>query len=98
MFHKGTEHMAEPTYQADSPRWPIVRGQLNEAIPAAKRVFAAWGKLAHAARRTMIPAIANALAGRLEEFARLWTLGDRVRMWATVERERSGCLRRLAGL
>jgi acyl-CoA reductase-like NAD-dependent aldehyde dehydrogenase len=47
--------------------------QLNEAVAAAKRAFPAWAKTTFAARRTMIHAIADALAGRLEEFAHLLT-------------------------
>jgi acyl-CoA reductase-like NAD-dependent aldehyde dehydrogenase len=47
--------------------------QLNEAVAAAKRAFPAWAKLTYAARRTMIHAIADALAARTEEFAHLLT-------------------------
>jgi len=47
--------------------------QLNDAVAAAKRAFPAWAKLTYAARRTMIHAIADALAARLEEFASLLT-------------------------
>jgi acyl-CoA reductase-like NAD-dependent aldehyde dehydrogenase len=47
--------------------------QLNDAIAAAKRAFPAWAKTSYVARRAMIHAIADALAARLEEFARLLT-------------------------
>jgi len=47
--------------------------QLNDAIAAAKRAFPAWAKTSHAAKRTMIHAISDALAARLEEFAQLLT-------------------------
>jgi acyl-CoA reductase-like NAD-dependent aldehyde dehydrogenase len=47
--------------------------QLNDAVAAAKRAFPAWAKLTYGARRTMIHAIADALAARLEEFAHLLT-------------------------
>jgi acyl-CoA reductase-like NAD-dependent aldehyde dehydrogenase len=47
--------------------------QLDEAVAAAKRAFPAWAKTSHVAKRAMIHAIADALAARLEEFARLLT-------------------------
>ena len=56
---------------ADCPRADAE--QLNDAVAAAKRAFPAWAKLTYAARRTMIHAIADALAARLEEFAHLLT-------------------------
>ena len=56
---------------ADCPR--AAAEQLNDAVAAAKRAFPAWANLTYAARRTMIHAIADALAARLEEFAHLLT-------------------------
>ncbi len=56
---------------ADCPRADAQ--QLNDAVAAAKRAFPAWAKLTYAVRRTMIHAIADALAARLEEFAHLLT-------------------------
>jgi acyl-CoA reductase-like NAD-dependent aldehyde dehydrogenase len=56
---------------ADCPRADAE--QLNDAVAAAKRAFPAWAKLTYAARRAMLHAIADALAARLEEFARLLT-------------------------
>jgi acyl-CoA reductase-like NAD-dependent aldehyde dehydrogenase len=56
---------------ADCPRADAE--QLNDAVAAAKRAFPAWANLTYAARRTMIHAIADALAARLEEFAHLLT-------------------------
>jgi acyl-CoA reductase-like NAD-dependent aldehyde dehydrogenase len=56
---------------ADCPRADAK--QLNDAVAAAKRAFPAWANLTYAARRTMIHAISDALAARLEEFAHLLT-------------------------
>jgi len=59
---------------ADCPRADAE--QLNDAVAAAKRAFPAWANLTYAARRTMIHAISEALAARLEEFAHLLTLEE----------------------
>jgi len=56
---------------ADCPRADAE--QLNDAVAAAKRAFPAWAKLTYAARRTMIHAISDGLAARLDEFAQLLT-------------------------
>lgn len=47
--------------------------QLDEAIAAAKAAFGGWRKLPMAERRAMIVKLADALEGRLDEFARLLT-------------------------
>lgn len=48
--------------------------QLNEAVAAAKAAFPAWSRKPWAERRGLLLALAEALAARHEEFARLLTL------------------------
>jgi acyl-CoA reductase-like NAD-dependent aldehyde dehydrogenase len=45
--------------------------QLNEAVAAAKAAFPAWSALSFAQRRAKLEAVADALAARTDEFARL---------------------------
>jgi len=47
--------------------------QLNQAVAAAKAAFPAWSALPQSARRAKIEALADALAARIPEFARLLT-------------------------
>ncbi len=48
--------------------------QLDEAVAAAKAAFPPWSGLSYEARRAKLDALADAMQGRLEEFARLLTL------------------------
>ena len=47
--------------------------QLNQAVAAAKAAFPAWSGLSFADRRAKLEAVADAVAARMDEFARLLT-------------------------
>ncbi len=57
---------------AEAPR--ADRGQLNEAIAAAKLAFPTWAATPVRQRGALLDLLANSLEARLEEFARLLTL------------------------
>ena len=47
--------------------------QLHEAVAAAKAAFPAWSRKSWAERKSLVLALADALEGRLDEFAELLT-------------------------
>ena len=49
------------------------KAQLNQAVAAAKAAFPAWAATPIAERRRLLLALADALAARVDEFARLLT-------------------------
>jgi acyl-CoA reductase-like NAD-dependent aldehyde dehydrogenase len=48
--------------------------QLNASVASAKRAFPAWSALTFSERRERLEALASAMEGRFEEFARLLTM------------------------
>lgn len=73
-FAKETRHSINPATGKPNPEVPVsTRGDVDDAVAAAKTAFKGWANTPYADRRKAVLAFADALEANAKEFASLLT-------------------------